>query len=268
MQKDNPVLPPGTLLQLMYVKERLRSIPPGRFIEIGPGSGEITSVLLEAGWVGVSYDLEAKTVDTLKVRFADEIAAKHYMPVNENFLDATPEKADLIISCMVMEHLDDNLEQTFMQQSMRVLRQGGCMIGLVPGSPEHWGIEDDIAGHCRRYTRDTVKALADANGWMINHMAGLTFPVSNVLLPLSNFLVNRSERSKLALSALERTKLSGRRDVSFKTHFPNLLRLVLNPLVMMPFHWIQKVFSTSAQALVIYFELKPTAQPHLRSGAA
>ena len=47
-------LPPGTILQLMYLRERLRNIKPGRFIEIGPGSGEITRLLLELGWAGAS----------------------------------------------------------------------------------------------------------------------------------------------------------------------------------------------------------------------
>ncbi len=50
------VLPPGTILQLMYLGERLRNIEPGRFIEIGPGSELVMNLLLELGW-GVSYDL-------------------------------------------------------------------------------------------------------------------------------------------------------------------------------------------------------------------
>jgi hypothetical protein len=47
------VLPPGTLLQLMYLRERLEKLEPGRFIEIGPGSGEISKLLLDLGWGGV-----------------------------------------------------------------------------------------------------------------------------------------------------------------------------------------------------------------------
>ena len=46
------VLPPGTILQLMYLRERLENIKPGRFIEIGPGSGEISGLLLDLGWTG------------------------------------------------------------------------------------------------------------------------------------------------------------------------------------------------------------------------
>lgn len=70
------VLPPGTLLQLMYLEERLRKIPPGRFIEVGPGSGEITQALLSRAWSGRSYDLEAKTISKLEDRFAAQIAQR------------------------------------------------------------------------------------------------------------------------------------------------------------------------------------------------
>ena len=130
------------------------------------------------------------------------------------------------------------------------------MIGMVPASPDHWGIEDDIAGHLRRYTRASVAALAASKGWSLRHIAGLTFPTSNLLLPLSNFLVNRSERSKLSLSALERTKQSGKRNVKFKTHFPPILGLFLNEFTMLPLHLIQKAFGKSERALVLYFELQ------------
>jgi hypothetical protein len=86
------------------------------------------------------------------------------------------------------------------------------------------------------------------------HLAGLTYPISNILLPLSNFLVRRSEARKLALPILERTKLSGHRNVRFKTHFPAPLRLVLNDTAMLPLHWMQKAFSQSERSLVLYFE--------------
>lgn len=256
------VLPPGTLLQLMYLRERLLSIPPGRFIEIGPGSGEITNLLLNAGWVGQSYDLELKTIGALKTRFTKEISEHRFSPVNEDYLLAKmPEKVDLVISCMVMEHLDETAESLFMTQSLKNLKQDGIMIGLVPSSPENWGIEDDIAGHCRRYTRNSIKVLATKNGWDLRHIAGLTFPISNFLLPISNFLVNRSERGKLTLTALERTKQSGMRSVKYKTHFPLLLGLMLNKYTLKPLHIIQKLCAKSERALVLFFEVSPCVAP-------
>lgn len=253
-------LPPGTILQLMYLRERLRKVKPGRFIEIGPGSGEISSLLLELGWTGAAYDLEPRTVDRLETRFSQEISQGRYEARTEDFLTldaSSANKVDLIISCMVMEHFNEKLEASFMRRSLDLLREGGIMIGLVPASPNHWGVEDDIAGHCRRYTRDSLIALAVNNRWDIRHLSGLTYPVSNILLPVSNFLVGRSEKSKLSMSDIEKTKASGIRDVQFKTTFPDVLSLLLNRYVLLPLHWIQKAFSSSPSSLVLYFEAAP-----------
>ena len=133
------------------------------------------------------------------------------------------------------------------------------MIGFVPASPRHWGIEDDIAGHYRRYTRERLGELMQKAGWTLNYTAGLTYPLSNFLLPLSNYLVNKAEKKKLELSSMERTKLSGRRSVNFKTRFPSMVGLLLNRTVLFPLHLLQKLLASSSQALVLYFETAPPA---------
>jgi len=255
------VLPPGTLLQLMYLQRRLRDLPLGRFVEIGPGSGEITQLLLDNGWTGCSYDLEPATVARLRERFSNEMTQQRFTAINDDYLspeeDVAPESADLIISCMVMEHLEDDAQNKFMQTSAARLKPGGIMIGLVPSSPAHWGIEDVIAGHCRRYTRSSIKSLAADNHWKLLHLAGLTFPISNLLLPVSNLLVKRSEHSKLELSALERTRQSGKRKVKFKTEFPATLGILLNRFTMFPLYLLQNLCTRSESALVLYFEAQP-----------
>jgi len=252
-------LPPGTILQLTYLRERLQKLKPGLFLEIGPGSGEISSLLLTLGWRGKAYDLEPSTVEHLRVRFAKEIQEGRYTVNVEDYLTSNTQSStvDLIISCMVMEHLDDTLEPIFMQRSHDFIKPAGIMIGFVPSSPSHWGIEDDIAGHCRRYTRDSLQKLISGNRWQTHHMTGLTYPISNVLLPLSNFLVQRSEKSKLDMSEIEKTKASGIRHVKFKTTFPSILSLLLNRWTLTPLHWMQKIFSGSDDALVLYFEARP-----------
>ena len=158
---------------------------------------------------------------------------------------------------MVMEHLTDDLENKFMQLSSGLLSDIGLMIGLVPSSTAHWGIEDDIAGHCRRNTRYTLHQFAISNGWGIQHIVGLTYSISNILLPISNFLVRRAEKSKLTMADLEKTKASGIRDVQFKTNFPSVLYLLLNRHFLLPLYWLQKAFSSSSNSLVLYFEAAP-----------
>lgn len=196
------------------------------------------------------------------MRFVNEIKQGQYRTVNANYLSQLQqiERADLIIHCMVMEHLDDVSELAFMKRCSEVLKFDGLMISLVPGSPRHWGIEDFIAGHYRRYTKNKIQSLMTNTGFRIEHLVGLTFPISNFLLPVSNFLVNRSERSKLSLPMMEWTKHSGRRNVKFKTHFPSLLGMILNPCVLWPLHLLQKLFKNSDRALVIYFEAKPNSR--------
>lgn len=256
-------LPPGTILQLMYLRERLAAVAPGRFVEVGPGAGHITALLLETGWIGDVFDLEAQTVDGLRQRFREAIEANRLQVHQADFVTQGERLAgavDMVISCMVMEHLDDAQETSFMTTSAQLLRPGGRMIGLVPGSPAAWGIEDDIAGHLRRYTRPALDALAKRTGWRLLHTSGLTYPVSNLLLPVSNWLVTRHEKNKLALPVLDRTKQSGRRQVRFKTHFPSLLNGVLNDITMRPLHWMQKRAASAEAALVLYFEAQPVGE--------
>ncbi|MFM0011362.1 class I SAM-dependent methyltransferase [Paraburkholderia sediminicola] len=255
------ILPPGTLLQLMYLRERLSQLPAGRFIEVGPGAGHTSALLLSLGWQGEAYDLEQSTVETLQRRFAREIESGKYRVVHGDWLASSQSvQSDLVISCMVMEHFDDEAQQRFLSFTRSVLKPAGVMISIVPGSPDHWGIEDDIAGHVRRYTRDSAVDLFTRAGWVVRHTAGLTFPISNILLPLSNFLVRRSEARKLSLSMLERTKQSGIRDVPMKTTFPRFLGLFLNERAMYPLHVLQKWKCTSDAALVLYIEATPTGR--------
>jgi hypothetical protein len=60
---------------------------------------------------------------------------------------------------MVMEHLDVHGERAFVERAGRCLSAGGRMVAIVPASPEHWGIEDEIAGHYRRYTANSAMNL-------------------------------------------------------------------------------------------------------------
>ena len=241
----------------MYLKERLKKLPNGDFIEVGPGSGEISNLLLSLGWKGSSYDLAFDTIQKLETRFSHQIEDGKYKAVNCDFLSLDPNitpKADLIISSMVLEHLDEDLEQRYMHQAKMLLNPNGLLVGLVPSSPKHWGIEDEIAGHHRRYTFDSIQKLTHNTNWHLSHCVGLTFPISNLLLPFSNFLVQKSEGHKVNLSKLQKTKDSGLRHVPFKTEFPSIISLFINSFCLLPFHWLQKLFASNSNCLVTYFE--------------
>jgi SAM-dependent methyltransferase len=249
------ILPPGTILQQMYFKERLARLPRGRFVEVGAGQGIVSKTLLDLGWSGSAYDLNADSLAVASEVNRPAVSEGRYRVLHQDWLDTPAASAsDLVVSCMVLEHLDDDDEARYFEHVRHSLAPGGTGVLFVPACPAYWGVEDEIAGHFRRYTAHELKRRIERHGLEVRHMAGLTFPVSNLLFPVSEFLVRRAERRKMALSLKERTKLSGNRTVKFKTTFPGALRLLLNETVMYPFHLLQKLNAGNGRSMVLYAE--------------
>jgi SAM-dependent methyltransferase len=248
-------LAPGTILQHLYVRERLRDRGPGYFVEIGVGEGQLSRLLLDLGWRGVGYDLSEAAIHRAGILNRDAISAARYEIRHEDWLNGDDTGvADLVVSSMVIEHLADADEMRYFERCRAVLRDDGFVMLLVPASPAHWGIEDEIAGHIRRYTAEGLRSRLASLGWDVTDVAGLTYPVSNLLLPISNLLVRRAESSKQALPMAERTARSGVRDVPLKTRYPQALSLLLNDITLYPFHLLQKACRHNPSCLVLYAE--------------
>jgi SAM-dependent methyltransferase len=249
-------LAPGNVLQLMYVKERLGSLAGKRFFDVGAGNGQLSSCLLELGLCGVGFDLNPAACENNAALNKDAIAAGRYRVENADFLRTLlTERADVIISSMVLEHLLPTEVDAYFERCQRAQAPGGMIVTLVPGSPGHWGIEDEIAGHRKRYSFSCFDEIASAHGLSVAHLAGLTYPLSNWLLPLSNFLTRRRERHKLGLTMQERTVLSGNRDVRWKTVFPRFVAYLVNEITLYPFYLLQRAFRHHPGSMVIYCEL-------------
>lgn len=250
-------LPPGTILQRLHVRRRLKSMGfyGGSFYEVGSGQGELSNLLLEAGFVGTGFDLNPTACERnakLNRRWLDSGAYRVRLEDFMNARDLAP--ADLIVTSMVLEHWPQDRVRSFFDLCPRLLTPRGRLVVLVPGSPDDWGIEDEIAGHLRRYTRESLGHEALAAGLIIHDLRGLTYPLSNLLLRLSNRLVRRSETHKLALSSEEQTIASGSRDVPYKTDFPGWIKLLVNEISLYPFHLAQSAAGKHPRSLVVYGE--------------
>lgn len=258
LPKEAPtaLLPPGALLQYIYVEERLTHLKPGRFIEIGVGRGHLSRVLLERGWTGVGYDLSDEAVQATGELNSGYISAGQLRLKRGSWLDdENLEQADLIISRMVIEHLTDEEETAYFDKVGRAMSKNGLGIVIVPGSPNHWGYEDDAVGHQRRYTFDSLRAHIEKSGLTVQHMAGLTYPLSNILLPVSNYLVRRAVGRKIEGATMEqRTEQSGYRRIPWKTELPQRLSFLINETTLYPFHLLQKLFAHNPSSLAIYAE--------------
>ena len=250
------VLPPGSILQNMYLKERLQKNNWHSFLEIGAGNGYLSNILLQSGMSGVGCDLNESACANNKILNEKYLKEAKYSVFNEDFLLLNQgKKYDLIISSMVIEHLPDNILVDFINKSKTQLTENGSFVCFVPASMKNWGIEDDIAGHIKRYEFADFKAFDTKFQLSVAHIAGLTYPLSNLLLKLSNYLIKKNESKVLNLSQKEKTIYTGNRDVAYKTTFPAFLGVFLNEIVMFPLHLIQKIFVKNPNSLVIYCEL-------------
>ncbi|RYE40930.1 MAG: hypothetical protein EOP24_38975 [Hyphomicrobiales bacterium] len=108
---------------------------------------------------------------------------------------------------------------------------------------------------CRFTARN--KNLAQSSRWTMLHMVGLTVSLSNMLLPLSSHLVRRNESAELTHLALERIKQSTPGTVRIKSEFPSALGIVPNRVTLRPLDRMQKFFTRSERALVLYFKAQP-----------
>lgn len=252
------VLPPGNILQNMYLKERIDKNNWKTFLEIGSGNGYISRILLAKGMTGIGCDLNESACQNNKILNKEFIDSNKYQTFHQDFIELdTTQKFDLIISCMVIEHLEQPDLENFIAKCKELLRPNGTILFFVPASMKYWGIEDEIAGHIKRYEFNDFEHFEEKFNLKPTHLAGLTYPMSNWLFKLSNSLIKKNESKVLQLSQKERTVYTGNRNVPYKTTFPSFLGIVLNEIVLYPLHVLQKKFRKNEDALVIYCELQP-----------
>ena len=248
---------PGTILQFLFIKERLRSLKKERmsFIEVGSGKGYLSQLLLSEGHTGIGVDLNKAACDFNRELNEMYISKGDYEVNNSDFNTIEKNHFDFLISSLVIEHLNEDELNLFIEKGKNLIRKGGRLIFLVPSNMMAWGIEDEIAGHVKRYSFEDIDLLAKTHNMKSEVAVGLNYPISNWFLRLSNIIVNKNEGYLVSKSKKDRTVYTGNRNVKYKTIYPKLLNIILNEYALFPLHIIQKSFSNNKNSLIMYFEL-------------
>uniref|UniRef100_UPI004047C63E class I SAM-dependent methyltransferase n=1 Tax=Roseivirga sp. TaxID=1964215 RepID=UPI004047C63E len=253
----NIVLPPGNILQNLYIKERIQRNGWKSFFEIGSGNGYLSKLMLDAGLEGEGCDMNESACSNNRKINKNYINVGRYKVEHGDFFNIETHRTyDVVFACMVIEHLDLETRFQFITKMKSMLNPEGTVLLMVPSSKKHWGIEDEIAGHFLRYDRNDLTDLSKEVNLSISHLAGLTYPISDFLFGVSNFLIKKNESKVLEMSQIDRTLYTCNRQVPFKTTFPNWLGIFLNEYFLYPLHWLQKRFKENKNALVLYAELK------------
>lgn len=248
---------PGTILQFMFIRNRLKRIvkKSSTFIEVGSGNGFLSNLLLKQGYIGTGVDLNSSACEnnlTLNQNFIDQ---KKYFILNADFNSQSENNFDFLICAMVIEHINDTELKVFLDKAKKSIKPNGRLIFLVPSNMHAWGIEDVIAGHVKRYSFSEIQIMALNNELNVEFKCGLNYPISNWLLKLSNRIVNKNERYLITKSEHERTVYTGNRNVKFKTVFPKYFNVILNEIVLYPFYLLQLINYKNEKSLIMYFEL-------------
>jgi SAM-dependent methyltransferase len=142
-----------------YLRSRLRPYLRGRVLEVGAGLGGTTAALHGPGvdrWVCLEPD------PRLAGRLADSVAAGRVAPGCEVVVGTLESFAggefDAVLYIDVLEHIPDDRAE--LARAAGRVRPGGHLVVLSPAHPWLYTSFDHAIGHCRRYTRHSLAALA------------------------------------------------------------------------------------------------------------
>ncbi|MGC9984057.1 MAG: glycosyltransferase [Polyangia bacterium] len=135
-----------------------------RVLEIGSGTGNLTRELVPRDLYFAS-DINPLYLDSLKgltherpylhVTLTDVTKAETFPQVPGGF--------DTVVCLNVVEHVED--DRGALENIRRVLAPNGRAIVLVPHGPQIHGTLDEVLGHRRRYTLESLQQLAEHAGF-------------------------------------------------------------------------------------------------------
>lgn len=222
-------------MRLALLERLILSLPPlKRFLEIGPGRGDVSLFLADTFDTAIG-DLAEISEESAAVIEERTFGQDRLTLLVQDFRDLDRcQQYDLIIACEVFEHIKDD-EEAF-QAVSELMAPGGYFIFSAPSSPENWRFADDYAGHFRRYSRPEVCDKFQRHGLNLLALWSYGFPVTHMMRPLSEYYYRR-KLQEAKLEKLAATKRSGY-DRSLALQFRNF---PLAPL-MRPFFLLQHLF--------------------------
>lgn len=172
---------PAYLFRRHLACRLLQTVPPGRFLEVGVGSGRFYEDLERRGFSGLCLDLNEGLIQDHRQRRgqADSTVvfqARDFFLLQEQF--------DLIIAFEVLEHYE--ADDLCLAKWAGLLGRQGTLIFSVPAHMSQWTRNDTQAGHARRYEKAELKQKLSANHLRLEEIWCYGFPVLNLTYPLSS----------------------------------------------------------------------------------
>lgn len=223
---------PKLILRESCVHDISKSWPPGRFVEMGAGTGHMTRIFLDRGFSGACHDLGDDSRQMMRESLA--YAGERMIVVDE--LNTLPESSfDYLLAFEVLEHIEHDAD--VLRQWVRHLRPGGRILVSVPAHQRKYGRSDQLVGHVRRYEKAALHALLASAGFEDIRIVNYGFPITELTRRLSNRIV-RDDHSYEGLSPEQRSI----RSAQAKPKAINRVLGMVSGNLFLPFRTVQRWF--------------------------
>jgi hypothetical protein len=158
------------------VLDTLTRYPPrGWLFEIGAGNGAVAAAAQKAGWPVVAVEPTVAWARNARRRGLDHVVCAHFQKAG--FAPGSLENAALFD---VLEHIDD--DAGFLASLRGLMPAEGRLYVAVPSFRFLWSREDELSGHCRRYTAAALGKLVAAAGFGVEYRTYFFAPLLPAIL--------------------------------------------------------------------------------------
>lgn len=137
-------------------------------LEVGCGTGYVLRELDRMGFRTTGIDMHPDGLVYAKKRVPNAVC----IPGNV-FTYVSKKKFDAVGIFDVIEHIENDVKA--LEHCARLLKSNGRLFLTVPARAELWSVYDDISGHKRRYTRETLRAVLKKSGFSIRYIGYFGF---------------------------------------------------------------------------------------------
>jgi SAM-dependent methyltransferase len=162
-------------------------------LDFGAGTGSLCVIFRKmTGVTPATLEIDRRQREILKTRGFDPFAT----------IDDIPGRFDLIYTSNVLEHIEDDVDA--LKRLRDKLTPDGRIAIFVPAFNAIWTTLDDKVGHCRRYTKATLRAHLEAAGFTVEEMRYCD-SIGFLLAALFKLIGSKSgEPSEFALTVFDR----------------------------------------------------------------
>ena len=135
-----------------WIYDRIKKFipPPAKVLEIGCGTGNVSSFLARKGYLVTGCEYYTEAIDIAWPGFLKIQGDASNLPFEDNSFD-------VVGLFDVIEHFHDDTIP--LREAVRVVREGGIIVVTVPAREELWSGFDESAMHKRRYTKEKLLQL-------------------------------------------------------------------------------------------------------------